>query len=92
MLKLVAHTPFGTFTRKTNTRYTHMALAYHADGTGVRVVGAAAIAMMGRGEKTEVQYLPKFSTSAAGALKLAQNYDYDSNLSVHGPYPVEVET
>lgn len=78
---LTAVTPFGTFTRTTASDYKFVALAYHADGTPVREVGARA------GKSTP--FLARWSRTADGAAKLAESYPYDRNLSVHGPYAVE---
>jgi len=89
MKTLTVTTPFGTFTRQTASRYTHVALAYHEDGSPVQIVGAAAIAARKRGLPQSTQYLAKFSTSAAGAVKLALTYPYDRNLSAHGPYAID---
>ena len=91
-MKLIARTPFGDFRRDTNTAYTHVALAYHADGSPVRIVGAAAIAARRRGELAGVPFLARWSTSAEGAVRNAANYGYDRDLSVHGPFAVEAES
>jgi len=89
MTTLTVTTPYGVFTRKTNTPYKFVALAAHADGSPVRIVGAAASAALRHGTPTDVAYLPRWSKTAAGAVKLAQTYPYDRDLIALGPWAVD---
>ena len=83
---LTATTPYGTFTRRTTTAYTHVAVFTNPDGSPMRLVGMAGIAARGRGEQGPA-YMAKWSRSAAGAMKLQA--DYNPKAVLVGIYKVD---
>lgn len=95
---LQVETPFGTFTRKTNTAYRFAAVAEQRDNPelGVRQVGnspkhdASLPPRFGQNGTTyECQrYHVVWSSTEAGARKNAENYPYDYTRCV-GVYPVQ---
>lgn len=85
MTTLTATTPFGTFTRTTDTVYTHVAV--FTAPSGIRLVGAAGIAAARKGLPTTTEYGTVWSRSERNARKAKMGYNSDAVLL--GVFPVD---
>lgn len=86
MTTLTTTTPFGTFSRSTDTMYTHVAVFTKEGGIGLR--GAALVAAQRKGLPTTTEFDTVWSRSEANARKAKGPYQ----ATLVGVFPVDQDT